>query len=361
MIRILQCVDSMDAGGIQSFIMNVYRNIDRDIIQFDFLIHKRSIGFFEKEIEQMGGKIYIIPSRHDGIFKNRKALDEFFQQHSEYKAVHLHESSLSYIEPLRFAKKYGIGIRIMHSHNTHIPGSKIHYILHKYNLLNINKYATNKLACGQLAGEWMFGKKENNSFNVIYNGININMFNYDKKLRMDTRKQLGIDYEIVIGHIGRFMKVKNHEFLIKIFCEILRYKPNSKLVLVGDGELLDDLKKLTKYLNIDDSVIFLGVRSDIPNLLQAMDVMVMPSFFEGFPVTAIEAQASGLPIVMSDTITDEAVIKQNTMMISLEESPEVWALSILKCLNRIPNNSILFERGFDISHTVKELTNIYLK
>lgn len=360
MLRVLQCVASMEAGGIQSFIMNVYRNIDRNKIQFDFLLHKRTNSFFEPEIERMGGKIYYIPSRHDGIIKNKIALDSFFRQHSEYEVVHLHESSLSYIEPLRYAKKHGVNIRIMHSHNTHIPGSKIHYILHKLNSLNIDKYATHKVACGKLAGEWMFGKEKNNNFNIIYNGISIKNFQYDEHLREITRKQLRIKDEIVIGHIGRFMTVKNHEFIIKIFYEILKCGVKSKLMLIGEGELFEHIKEMTMQLNIQESVLFLGVRSDVTNLLQAMDIMLMPSFFEGFPVTAIEAQANGLPVVLSNTITTEALIKDNTKMLSLDKTPKAWAEIVLNSLSRIPDNTILYDKGFDISYTVNELSNIYL-
>lgn len=359
MERVLQIVDSMEMGGIQAFIMNVYRSIDRDKIQFDFLVHHMTGGPFYQEIEAKGGKVYCLPARNEGVFKNKTALREFFNEHKEYRVVHMHESSLSYIEPLAAAKNAGVPIRIMHSHSTHILGSKIHFLLHMINSGKIDKIATHYLACGELAGVWMYGKSKVKDYTVLYNGINLDSFKFNPEIRKQVRDEMAVEDALVIGHVGRFMQVKNHKFLVEIFKEILIKKPNSYLVLAGTGELLESTKDYCRTLEIIDRVKFLGVRKDVSRLVQAMDVMIMPSFYEGFPVTVVEAEAAGLPVIMSDTITDEVMIKSNIIKLSLKDSPSIWAEKICEHHDRIIDNSSLYEAGLDITETTKKLIQIY--
>lgn len=360
MERVLQIVDSMEMGGIQAFIMNVYRSIDREKVQFDFLVHHMTDGPFYQEIESKGGKVYCLPARNEGVFKNKTALREFFNEHKEYRVVHMHESSLSYIEPLVAAKNAGVPIRIMHSHSTHILGNKIHFILHRFHSINIHKIATHYLACGEMAGKWMYGKSRvKANYTVLYNGINLKSFKFNPEIRKQVRDELTVGDALVFGHVGRFMQVKNHKFLVEIFKEILKMKPDSYLVLAGTGELLESTKDYCKSLEIIDSVRFLGVRKDVSRLLQAMDAMILPSFYEGFPVTAIEAQASGLPVYLSDTITKEAVIKENVHVVDLDLSATKWANMVLDDLRRLENNDALFEKGFDINDVAYKLFNLY--
>lgn len=360
MKRVLQIVDSMGMGGIQAFIMNVYRSIDKEEFQFDFLLHHKLPNSYDEEIKKLGGKIYYLPSRKDGILKNKKALDVFFKEHDEYKVVHQHESSLTYIEPLIAAKNNGVPIRIIHAHSTKASGNKIHTLLHYINKRRINDIATHYFACGKLAGEWMYKNTScETKFQIVNNGINIEEFKYNESIRKEYRKLFGVENNFVIGNIGRFSKVKNHSFLIDIFKEYLLKNDNARLILVGDGELRKDIEKKVNNLSIGDKVLFLGVRNDVEKILQLFDFVIIPSLYEGFPVTAIEAQACGLPVIMADTITGDALINRNVEMLSLNESPKKWSEKIDILSNSFSDNERLLENGFDIKKTVDYLKKIY--
>jgi glycosyltransferase involved in cell wall biosynthesis len=360
MIRVLQIVDHMGLGGIQAFIMNVYRNIDREKFQFDFLVHKNEGNTFAEEIELLGGVIHYVPARNQGILKNRRVLDAFFKMHPEYKVVHQHESSLSYIEPLIAAKNNNVPIRIIHSHSTRMGNSLIHKILHILNSRRINRVATHYLACGELAGKWMYGKsKVRDKFTVIINGIKLKDFEYNESIRNSVRSELKLVTEPTYCHIGRFDWVKNHTFLIDIFNEIVKLQPSSKLLLVGQGVLMDDTQKKVKSLGLEERVLFLGLRSDIDRIVQAVDAIILPSFYEGFPVTAIEAQAAGVSFFMSDTVSKEAMIKSNSYALSLNNTAKEWADFIVPRVERLPDNKIMYDRGFDIQSTVNDLCKIY--
>lgn len=360
MIRVLQVVDHMGLGGIQSFIMNVYRNIDRGKFQFDFLVHKSDCNTYAAEIEKLGGIIHYVPARNQGILKNKWALDSFFKKHPEYKVVHQHESSLSYIEPLIAACNNNVPIRIIHSHSTRMGNSLIHKVLHYVNAKRIHHVATHYLACGELAGKWFYGKsKVKDKFSVVINGICLKNFEYSETIRLRVRRELGIENTTTFCHVGRFDAVKNHEFLIDVFKELVGNVPCPMLVLVGQGELMDDIKNKVKEYKLEDKVKFLGFRNDIDRIMQAVDAVILPSIYEGFPVTAIETQAAGVPFFMSDSISSEALIKQNAYSISLEESARYWADLISQRMERQPDNSIMYEKGFDIANTVNKLCDIY--
>ena len=362
MKRILQIKDSMGMGGIQAFIMNVYRNIDREKYQFDFLLHQKMENGYDDEILKMGGNIYYIPSRHEGIIKNRKALEKFFSKHPEYTVVHQHESSLTYIEPLVIAKKYNVPVRIMHSHSTRASGSKIHTLLHKINIHRIKNVATNYFACGELAGKWMYnGSGVEKKVIIVNNGIDIKKYSFDETIRKKLRIELGLDKKFVIGNVGRFSEVKNHTFLIDVFNEFVKLYPDSELVLVGDGDLQQDMKNKVKKLSLSDKVQFLGIRRDVHTILMSFDYVVIPSLYEGFPVTAIEAQAIGVPCLISDSVTKDVVINNNVKMLSLRESADVWADQIYKNkkVQRNSNKEGLIKKGFDIATTTDYLLEIY--
>lgn len=363
MIRALQILDNITAGGIQSFIMNVYRNIDRECIQFDFLVHHKHEKSYEEEIKSKGGRVFYLPARSDGILKNRKALNSFFKKYSgEYAVVHFHESSLTYLEPLMYATKYNVPIRIMHSHSTKVPRNKIHLLLHKVNKKKIGKYATNYVACGQMAGEWMYGGSSvANDVTVIYNGIDISKYEFNEEKRKQIRYELGLKDEFVIGHVGRFEPVKNHKFLLEVMKSILEINSNTVLLLVGNGRTFEKTKDYAKELGIQSNVRFLGIRNDADMLYQAMDLMILPSLYEGFPITAIEAEASGLPCILSDSITKEALLKENVKYISLSRPQNEWARLAINNSERIIDNTILYNKGFDITSTVEQLGKLYLE
>ena len=363
MDRVLQITDGMAVGGgIQSFIMNVYRNVDREKVQFDFLLHRHNEKSYEDEIKKLGGRIYYVPGRKEGIKENKKGLDDFFTHHPEYKVVHFHASSLSYCEPLLAAEKHGVPIRIMHSHSSRIIGKKrlIHLVLHKLHKRNISNMATSYLTCGSLAGEWMYGGTSiENDVRIIKNGIDLKRFTFDYDKRSKLRTEMNLSDCFVICHVGRFETVKNHKFLLEVFLKIYEKKENARLLLVGNGTQLESIKQHAKDLGIDKVVKFLGIRNDVEAIYQIADSVVFPSLYEGFPVTAIEVQASGTPIVMSDTITKEALIKPNAFAISLSESPEAWADCVLANTEKYPDNTGLYNLGLDIGTTVKELMKIY--
>ena len=363
MIRILQIIDHMGSGGIQAFIMNVYRNIDRNQIQFDFLLHHRYDHAYYKEVEQLGGHIYYVPPRSEGILKNRKALNNFFDSHPEYQIVHMHESSLSYITPLQVASEYGVRKRIIHSHNSNIAGNQLHRALHWWHKKSVHKVATHYLACGELAAKWMYGgsKVEDNA-KVVYNGIDIKSYEFNTSMRKSVRDEFGIpDNAIVIGHVGRFDDVKNHHYLVDILAAMKEIHDKSYLMLIGNGPRFEGTKHYAKELNVENNVLFLGIRGDVSRLLQGVDVFVLPSFYEGFPVVAVEAQSAGLPVLMSDTISDEVIIKENVEQMSIQLPAEKWAKRIVELSSqRITDNDILYKNGFDVSSTVKFLSDLYL-
>lgn len=363
MIRVLQIVSSMDRGGLETFIMNLYRNIDRKKIQFDFLLHTEKECDYNSEIRGLGGKIYVIPARNKGIIKNRKALNLFFKEHPEYKIIHMHESSLSYIEPLSAAKRMSVPVRIMHSHSTGFAkGNKIHRLLHRIHKNNIDSIATNYFACSAEAGQWFFGG-ENSQVKFIKNGIESEMFIFNPYVRNEYRKQLGIDQKLVIGHVGRFVYPKNHLYLIDIFYEVSKMDENAVLLLVGDGVLKESVQKKIEDYHIRDKVIFLGVRDDISKIMQAMDIFVFPSIYEGLPVTLVEAQAAGLKCVVSNNITRQVILSDLIECIDLKKDPTFWAEEICKFVNynRVNMHELIKINGFDIRNMAELLQQFYLK
>lgn len=362
MLRILHIVGSMNRGGLESLIMNLYRNIDRKVIQFDFLVHTIDESTYDNEIRKLGGKIFRISSRRSGFIKNRKDLSAFFLNHSEYSIVHQHLSSLSYITPLKYAKKFNVPIRIIHSHNTQHGGSKIHQFLHFLNKKSLSNVATDYFACSDLAGKWLFDNKD---FKIINNGIILDRFIFDNNNRKRTRQNFGINNEKLIGHIGKFSEQKNHSFIIDVFHKLLLLDSKCRLLLVGDGELLNNVMKKSKDLGIFENIIFAKQRDDIPDILSAMDIFVMPSLYEGLPVSLIEAQSSDLPCLISDNITKEVFITKKIFSLSLNLSSSVWAEKVLAILNENYDRTNVYKKvndsGYNIENVASDLSNYYLK
>ncbi|WP_374723704.1 glycosyltransferase family 1 protein [Calidifontibacillus erzurumensis] len=364
MIRVLHSVYGMNRGGLETFIMNVYRNIDRTKVQFDFLVRTQQKCDYDDEIFSLGGNIYYAPSRSQGLRKSIKKTDEFFQDHKEYKIVHFHLSSLSNVSTLRIAKKNGVPCRIVHSHNTRQGGSPIHKYLHLFNQMFIRSYATDFFACSELAAKWMYPKKifEDHEFKIIYNGIEPEKFALNNDIRKRKREELGIVDEFIVGHIGRFHPQKNHVFLIDIFKEIHKKIENVKLLLVGDGDLRPLIEKKVEEFGLTNNVIFTGVRSDIPELLQVMDVFVFPSLYEGLGIVLVEAQASGLKCFTSDIVVPKEVnISGLVQFVSLNESAQFWAEEILKYKDykRSRTTDVIINAGYDIRKIAEELQEWY--
>ena len=366
MNKVLHVVNSMGYGGIETLLMNIYRNIDKEKVQFDFVVNVNKECAYDDEIKKMGGKIYRIPRRGIHFLKYKKNWKNFLQQHkNEYSTIHFHVSSLTDIEPLVEAKKIGIKNRFIHSHNTYQKGI-IHNILNIINKFRISKYATKLFACSTEAGKYCFANKE---FEIIKNGIDAKKFAYSKEIRNEVRKKLEIDDNTVAYvNVGRFSEQKNHTFLIDIFNEIRKIQENSKLYLIGDGNKKEEIEEKVKTLGIEEDVVFMGNQSDIYLILQGMDVFILPSLHEGLPVVGIEAQASGLPIFTSNTVSPELEITNLVQFYPLSENSEIWADRILKCtknFNRKNTSQDIAKAGYDINITTtileKYYTNSFLK
>lgn len=363
-IRVLQIVGGMNMGGIENFLMNIYRNIDRNRVQFDFFIHNDEDAIFEREINELGGRVYKIPHiTKSGHFQYIKNLRDFFEEHTEYKIVHCHRDELNGLV-LKEVKRANIKVRIAHSHNTYPKYSSLIGKLYKnYYLSQINKYSTKNFACSEVAGKWMFGK--NGNFEIIKNGIDIKKFEYNEEIRKLKREELGLkDDEIVITHIGRFVLQKNHNFLVEIMKELVKLNSKYKLLLIGNGELEKEIKEKIEKLNLEENIKILGVRKDISSILQATDLFILPSFHEGLPVTLVEAQGAGLKCFISDSVTREIDLEcKLTEFISLNKSAQEWAEIIDNNKKYERKNTIeaLRKHGYDMTQNAKELENLYIE
>jgi len=361
-IRVAHIIGKWLGGGVEAVVMNYYRHIDRSKIQFDFLCDEDSTNIPYEEIEQLGGRVILIPP-YQKVFKYQKELIRIFKENN-YKIVHSHINTLS-IFPLRAAKKAGVKVRIAHSHSTTNKKEWKKNLL-KQVLRPFSKvYATNYMCCSELAGRWLFGDKTYDSGQVylLNNAINLDKFKYNEKLRKEKRKELGIsDDTLVIGHIGRFVAQKNHTFLIDIFNEVHKKNPNSLLLLVGQGPLKEEIENKVKELKLNDSVRFLGQRNDANELYQAFDVFCLPSLYEGLPVVGVEAQASGLLCILSDAMTKETKVIESTKFNSLKNNSLNWADLILNSMKNYKRNDTsgeMTENKFNIEVEEKYLEKYY--
>ena len=363
-MRILQVVTIMNRGGLETMLMNYYRQLDRKKVQFDFMVHREEEGHYDREIKALGGKIYIMPQIRPGSYKRYfKMLDCFFAKNKHYLIVHSHiNENSSFV--LKAAKKAGVPCRIAHSHLSDL-GIDYKLPFRIYARLSMRNNPTSYLACSKEAGKWLFGsnRKKHKNIIVLNNAVNTKDFKYDKITRKKIREEIGVEEnQLVIGHIGRFNKQKNHDFLIDIFKAVSMSKPDSILVLVGDGHLQNSIKKKVEDLGLLSNVKFLGVREDISNLMQAMDVFVFPSLFEGLPVVLVEAQAAGLTCIVSDSITAETNVTGKLTFESLASSPQTWANRILSSSYIHEDTSkVLIEKGYDTTTMSNWLTDYYMK
>lgn len=362
--RILHVLGGLNRGGAETMVMNIYRNIDRSKIQFDFMIHTTDKGEFDDEIYELGGRIYSI-QRYYGKnhFEYKKLWSDFYKKHSEYRIIHGHMRSTAAIY-LKIAKKYGL-LTIAHSHSTS-SGSGFSAMVKNILQYPIRYTADYLFACSESAGTWLFGKKAcgKNNFFIKNNAIDAKKFIFDIDMRRRKRKEFDIENNFVIGHVGRFHTPKNHGFLINVFKAIHDKNPNSILLLVGDGELRHSIEKKVNYLGLANNVIFTGVRSDISELLQTMDVFLFPSLYEGLGIAVIEAQAAGLMTIVSDALPVEVKVTDSIRPISLKKSPEYWAEKILLYKDgyeRKDTSKAIISALFDIKENAKWLEEFYLK
>ena len=361
MHKVLFITSSLDRNGTETFIINVFRCIDREKYMFDFLLFTESINGYYNEVQKYGSKIYRLPARKDGLFKYKKKIKEFFELHSkEYTVIHWCGCSLTSILPIYYAYIFDIPIRIIHAHSSNVKGLH-NRVLHCVNKMIISKIGTHFLACSQLAANFFFrGTRCYGKYLIIKNGINLDKFQYNVLIRNKFRKELGLVDKFVIGHVGQFTKVKNHLFIIDIFVELLKREPSSVLLLLGVGEDLEIIKQKVIGLHLQDNVHFLGLREDVNRLLQTMDCFLFPSFYEGLPFALVEAQAAGLPAYTSTNVSREVNLTGNVHFFDLQNTAEEWAKKIL--LNKhIRNNvnDLIVRKGYSIRETVNKLINIY--
>ena len=359
-IRILSVLNNLNkCDGISSYLMNYYTKFDEEKIHMDFVVVSDNIDDENKKIiESKGGTIFYIKSPSlKSMLKDIKNIKKFLKEKvNEYDIIHSHVINSGYFF-LKYAKKYGIKCRILHSHNTTLGSEQI--IKKIRNIIMAQKtvsLTTNWFACSKEAGKYLFKEKK---FDVIHNAINVQEYVYNEEIREKYRKDLGIEENIVLLHVGRFDTQKNHMFLLETFKQVVEINSKYKLLLVGNGVLEKEIKSKIKELKLEDSVIILGVRNDVKNILSAADIFVLPSLFEGLPVVAIEAQASGIKCILADTITDETKILENLEFVKLEK--EVWKNSILnvKVFDRANRFKEIKDAGYYIDNEYERLQNIY--
>ena len=343
----------MDAGGAETFLMKIYRTINREKYQMDFCINTYSKCFYEDEIVSLGGKIYRIPEKSNNIIQFRKQLYNIIKDNNYKYVLRITSHAVGFMD-LKIAKKAGAIICCARSSNSSDGKGIVTIILHVIGRFLYQKYVDVKIAPSDLAAIYTFGSAEYKSSKVkiLQNGLDLSTYKFNAQNRKALREELNIpDNTFVVGHIGRFYEQKNHLFLINVFRQIKEIKHDSKLLLIGDGPLYNQVKEEVERLHIDDSVIFAGVRRDIPQVLSSMDAFVFPSLYEGMPNTVIEAQASGLPCLISDTITREANVNGFVKFMSLNETYQKWAKVTIELpyLDRIKCNQEMKNGQYDIN------------
>ncbi len=357
MTRVLHIVTYMGRGGLETVLMNYYRNIDRSKVQFDFLVHRDFKADYDDEILSLGGKIFKVPRLVPWGRKYKRALKQFFLEHPEYKIIHVHQDCLSSVA-LKAAKNCGIQIRIAHSHASS-QDKNFKYLIKRFYMRFIPKYATKMFACSKKAGDWMFS---GTPYQVIHNAINVESFAFSENNRFLIRNEFNIPQNaFVIGHTGRFAPAKNHSFLLDVFAKAWEANNNCYLMLVGDGDLREEIENKANALGIRDHIIFCGLRDDVNICLNAFDVFVMPSHYEGLGLAAIEAQANGLNCIISDAVANDCDITKLVHRLSLNDSPNKWANEILSFLNSKRENTktAIKNSGYDIKENALLLQTYY--
>ena len=366
-LRVLQVGMTRNLGGIETYLIEQFRHLDKSKIDYDFVNITGEYSIcYEDEILASGSKIFKVVSRHKNpLLHYWQWFNILLQNKGVYDVIVLNTNSLEYVFPLVLGKIFGIPVRVIHSHNS---GFENKQGLARRLLVGMNKKllawsANLRFACSQFAGQWMF---KDNPYHVIYNAIDIHKYDADLIVREETRNALGLHTELTLLHVGRFSYQKNHSFLLDIFKEVHAIQPDSVLLLVGDtteeSEFLTEVKRKIKAYGLENVVRLLGRRDDVNKIMQAADVLVMPSFFEGLTVVGIEAQASDLPLLLSDTVTKELGLLPSTQFISLEAGPTAWAKAIVnsKQHNRQSRYEELKAAGYDIGNETERVEKLLI-
>lgn len=365
MLKIIHAVSVMNRAGQETFLMNVYRKLDRNQIQFDFQCSRKMKGDYDEEIIEMGGKILYL-DENEFRLPVLKYLGQILQQYKFFKKnrgydiyhIHTYHAFDAWL-CIVGAKLGGVKHIVLHSHNT----NGMHKTLHKVFRILLRYMKIERFCCSQMAGEWMYGKKEmsRGRVSIIKNGVDTDKFKYDIQVRDKERRELELEDQFVVGHIGRFNIQKNHKFLIRVFKEIKEKENHAILLLIGTGELQQEIKDMVIEYQLQDSVQFLGTRKDVAELLNAMDLLVFPSLHEGLSVVAIEAQAAGVPILAADTLTPETKVTECIEFFSLAKTEKEWAEKALsyKGKGHKYTRSDIQKAGYDICATAEEIVKRY--
>lgn len=389
-VHVLHVLGGVGLGGAESRIMDLYRQMDREEIQFDFLVHDSAVKngfreagqtgaaaalrekndgyvrkpqFYDEEIQSMGGHIYVLPKfRVYNYFSYRKAVKAFFAAHREFRVVQGHMTSTAGIY-LPIAKKAGIPVTVAHARNAGVVKG-LKGLATRFFRRGLAEKADRCFACSVLAGRDVFGQEamQAGKVIVIYNAIDVERFTYNEKVRQETRTELGISGALVLGHVGRFEYQKNHPYLLEVFAAVCKERPDARLLLLGDGEDRPAMEEKCRQLGIAGQVRFLGNRRDAQRFYQAMDVFLLPSFFEGLPGVLVEAQAAGLRCLVSDTVTREAQATDLVTYLRIEEPPARWAAEVLKQADygRRDTAQELRAAGFDVRTQAERYRRFYL-
>lgn len=355
-IRVAQMMTDMNYGGVEMVVMNYYRHIDRTKIQFDFFALEGSEVPQREEIEQLGGRVYIVPN-YTHLVQYETAIIRQFRENG-YRIVHSHMNTLG-VFSLWGARRAGVPNRIVHNHSVAGKGETRKNII-KYLLRPFAKVCPTQLcACSQTAGRWLYGDSR---FRVFNNAIELDRFVFDAQKRAAVRQELGLDGKLVVGHIGRFCYAKNQSFLMEIFAEIRKLRPDAVLLLVGKGELKANVFAKAEALGVKEAICFIEQDGDPSRLYQAMDVFLLPSRYEGLPVVGVEAQACALPVLFSDKVSQEAGLLDSTRFLRLAEPPQVWARAAVEAAEQNTRRSTVQEmtdKGFNIAVEAKKLEIFY--
>ena len=359
-IRVLQVLSGLNRGGIENMVMNLYRAMDKTQIQFDFVIHNHGEDAFCDEVRKLGGNIYLFPKF--SLFKigsYKKFWKSFLKEHPEYKIIHSHIRSYAIVF-VRIAKKLGIKT-IVHSHSTS-NGSGIGSLVKMFMQLPLRRESDYLFACSEISGRWLFGDKaiSKPNYRMIKNAVDTSRYAVSDDVRQSYRKSFNAEGKVIYGHIGRLSEPKNHSFLLDIFKEITKREPNSLLLIIGMGSYKSQIEAKIKELSLENSVVMTGARADIPELLSAMDVFLLPSLWEGLPVVVVEAQAAGLPCIVSDTVTREVAVSEAVEYLPIDKGASLWVEKAISCAGKKYDviNKIK-DAGFDTSTTCESLTSFY--
>lgn len=361
-IRVLQMIGSLNIGGSQAMIINLYKAIDRTKIQFDFILDHPEACSLVPVVEELGARIYTMPAFNGKNVKEiQKAWSSFFETHTEYMILHSHVRSYASIY-IPIAKKYGLKT-IIHSHSTsNCSGiSSLVKMILQYPLRFQADYF---LGCSHEAGEWLFGRKivKSDRYFMLQNAIDTNLYVQNTSIRESYRREIDVQDKKVFLHVGRLHPSKNHSFLLSIFSEYVKKEDNSILLVVGDGELRTEIENQIKELNLQKFVRLLGARNDVPNLMQAADCFLFPSKWEGLPVTVVEAQAAGLPCLVSDTVTKDVNVSSLVKNISIIHGVQPWINAIAETsFSKTNVMDKIIAAGFDISSSARWLSEFYLE